>query len=400
MSLFISSKATGLPYNMVIKDGLVKKTLEPYTEDIAASHFGNLEIKNSIEPLLSLFECEISDIIPKQFYRSFQECKYSGDIPWSSVLPKKMYIKLLKGLLTEIQCSLKKVNNSLYPAFFYETNKIFNMLRPSYIDEFMCKEHLEEGDNHVLKSILAMAQDGCLRVPRYDRVSTKTGRLVIKDGPQVLTLKKDFRDIFKPSSSRNKLYEVDFVSLEPRVALSIAGTKSAVDDVYMSLVDAFDLNVSREAAKIAVLCSLYGAGNHHLNSILKKEGSNVNATTLLKKVKKHFNIAHLTSKLRDEASSGFITNCFGRPIEVDGQRDSILVNNFLQSSAADLALWGFVDFCESMNKMVRPMFVIHDALIFEAAPEHLGLITEYVDKGFKGLGTGTFPLKLTEFRNK
>lgn len=400
MSLFISSKATGLPYNMIAKDGLIKKTLEPYTEEAATSHFGNLEVNNSIEPLFSLFECGISDIIPKQFYRSFQECRYSGDVPWSSVLPKKMYIKLLKGLLTEIEHSLSKVNDSSYPAFFYETNKIFSMLKPSYVDELICKKHLEEGDNHVLKSIIAMTEAGRVRAPKYDRVSTKTGRLVIKDGPQVLTLKKDFRDIFKPSSSRNKLYEVDFVSLEPRVALSIANVESAGDDVYMSLVDAFDLNVSREAAKIAVLCSLYGAGNHHLNSILKKEGSSVNATTLLKKVKKHFNIASLTSKLRDEASSGFITNCFGRPIEIDGQRDSILVNNFLQSSAADLALWGFVDFCESMGEMVRPMFVIHDALIFEAAPEHLGLIAEYVDKGFNGLGTGTFPLKLTEFRNK
>lgn len=399
MSLFISKKATGLPYNMVVKDDLIKKTNEQYSEDMAASHFGDTVIRNSIEPLFSLFECELPELVPEQFQRSFRECQYSGDIPWSHVLPKKMYVKLLRNLIDAIHVGLNKINESAYPSFFYETNKIFDMLHPSYIDKRRCKSYLGEGDNHVLKSILKMAGGNEVPVPHYDRVSTKTGRLVIKGGPQVLTLKKDFRDIFIPSKPGNKLYEVDFVSLEPRVALNIAEVETT-GDVYLNLIDAFDLNVSREAAKIAVLCSLYGAGNHHLNAMLTKEGSGVKANTLLRRVKEHFKIASLTSKLRDEASSGFITNCFGRPIEVDGQRDSILINNFLQSSAADLALWGFVDFCESLGQAVRPMFVIHDALIFEAAPENLGLITEYVNKGFSGLGTGTFPLKLTEFSNK
>lgn len=399
MSLFISKKATGLPYNMIVKDGLIKKTYEEYSEDLASSLFGEFGTVCSIEPLFSLFECEVPEMIPEQFSRSFRECQYTGDIPWSYVLPKQTYVKLLRQLIEAIQSGLSKVQSSPYPAFFYETNKIFDLLRPSHVDKARCKSHLSEGDNHVLKSILGMAPEGVIPVPRYDRVSTKTGRLVIKEGPQVLTLKKDFRDIFVPSSPGNKLYEVDFVSLEPRVALNIAGVETA-GDVYLNLIDAFNLNVSREAAKIAVLCSLYGAGNHHLNSILAKEGSDVKASVLLKKVKEHFKIPSLTSKLRDEASSGFITNCFGRPIEVDGQRDSILINNFLQSSAADLALWGFVDFCESLQKVVRPMFVIHDALIFEASPEHLGSITEYVNKGFTGLGTGTFPLKLTEFSSK
>ena len=400
MSLFISKKSTGLPYNMVIKDGLLRKTHEEYTEDIATSHFGDVTVRSSIEPLFNLFECDIPDMIPEQFQRSFRECSYSNkDVPWSYVIPKKTYVKLLRKQIDSIQAALCKVQSSTYPAFFYETNKIFEYLRPSHVDKPKCKSYLLEGENHVLKSVLSMAEGNSVPVPCYNRVSTKTGRLVIKAGPQVLTLKKDFRDIFVPSTPGNKLYEVDFVSLEPRVALNIAGVKTP-GDVYMNLIDSFDLKVSREAAKIAVLCSLYGAGNHHLNSLLKSEGSDIKAVTLLKKVREHFKIAPLTSKLKDEASSGFITNCFGRPIEVDGQRDSILINNFLQSSAADLALWGFVDFCESLGRIVRPMFVIHDALIFEASPENIGQIAEYVNKGFTGLGTGTFPLKLTEFSNK
>ena len=69
----------------------------------------------------------------------------------------------------------------------------------------------------------------------------------------------------------------------------------------------------------------------------------------------------------------------------------------MQSSAVDIALLGFLDFCTKLKNIVDPLFIIHDALVFEADPKQLAHITEYVDKGFELKEVGNFPLKITEF---
>ena len=121
-----------------------------------------------------------------------------------------------------------------------------------------------------------MSKNSMLPVPAYDRVSTKTGRLTIKSGPQILTLKREFRSIFSPSSSKSKLFEIDFISLEPRVALNFANVHAS-NDVYLSFIQNSGINISRDAAKLAVLCSLYGAGETRLDALLRKETTEINS---------------------------------------------------------------------------------------------------------------------------
>ncbi len=392
MSLLINKDYLGFSHHALLDNGMLKWT----DKEEGDYYFGFEEEKaNSLEPLLHLWKSSISDFIPKEVKMSFKECGCDY-APWSLVIPSKRYKGLLAKFIDDATKALQQVEGDVYSTFFSETNELFSYLKGASISVEACNEYLSKNDNHVLKSITKMSSFGRLPIPKYNRVSTKTGRLTIKEGPQFLTLKKEHRSIFRPTNPANKLYEIDFISLEPRVASNIANRKTT-SDVYTSFVSASNINITREVAKLAVLCALYGAGESRLASVLKQDDVTITAKTLIKKVKEYFGISGLAKSLRLQAKCGHITNCFGRPIYVDDARDSILINNFLQSSAVDIALLGFLDFCTKLKNVVDPLFIIHDALIFEASPEHLKRINEYVDKGFELKEVGNFPLKITEF---
>lgn len=357
--------------------------------------YGFENVPHSIEPLLDLFVQKHPTLVPPEVLNSFKECGYNS-APWSKVIPPKKFKELFMKFVADLQRSLCVVGSSEYSGFFVETNRLFSYLVSSTVSKERCREHLKINDSHALKTILDMLKGTELPVPLYNRISTKTGRLTIKAGPQILTLNKEFRSIFIPSSRQNKLYEIDFTSLEPRVALNIAG-KSTGSDVYTSFSSDSGFDISRDVSKLAVLCALYGAGTAKLESVLRTNDHKMTASRLLREVKEYFQIHTLSRSLRSQASDGLITNCFGRPIIVDDARDSILVNNFLQSSATDIALLGFLDFCETLKDIIKPIFIIHDALIFEADPEQLGPVVEYVNSGFELKEMGNFPLKISEF---
>ena len=179
----------------------------------------------------------------------------------------------------------------------------------------------------------------------------RRARLTIKGGPQILTLNKEFRSIFSSRKAGGCLFEIDFVSLEPRVALNFAGVHAS-NDVYLSFLQDSNISVSRDTAKLAVLCSLYGAGNRRLDSLLQKEDTNILGSQLVKAVSKYFKLSSLKRFLSNQASDGMIQNYFGRPIEVDSARESILVNNYLQSTAADVAIAGFNFLCKEICEKV------------------------------------------------
>ena len=393
MSLLVHKSVTGLPYHAVLDGEKIKWVNE---QSGCTFSFGVPGSSNSIEPLFELFEVKVEKLVPDPFKRSFLECGYTKQVPWSFVIPKQEFKERLKAFVQSLQEGFEKVSSSSYAEFFIDTNELFQSMVPCKINKDRAEKYLLEGDNHVLKSMLDMSVENTLPIPVYNRVSTKTGRMVIKKGPQILTLKKEFRSIFVPRNPDNRLYEIDFVSLEPRVALNIA-KRNASSDVYSSFVEYSEANISRDTAKLAILCALYGAGKHRLDKLLKEDGSLMSASQLLFKVKKYFSIDNLSRSLVQESKSGKIANCFGRPIEVDDARNTMLINNFLQSSAVDVALLGFTDFCKRMGSIAIPLFIIHDALVFEASPEHIDTIAEYVNNGFDIKNMGNFPLKLTEF---
>jgi hypothetical protein len=392
MDLLVHNRVTGFRNLLLGKESFS-------WSDSSASEvtYGFTSDHRSVEPLFKLFNIEISPLAPEKYLKAMKAC--GVDIaPWNMVIPKKHFKQLFQRFVQDLQQGMSALDNLSYTEVYTESNKLFSRLAHSRVDLDMCKSILAKDENHILKSILGMSSSGYAPIPMYDRVSTKTGRLTIKAGPQVLTLKKEYRSVFIPSSPNTALYEIDFSSLEPRVASNLA-SRDVVQDVYTSFIKQAGLDVCRDVAKLAVLCSLYGASKYSLEKQLKNQKSNVTALQLMKSVKEYFCVDGLTGILRSQSrDKGVISNYFDRPIVVDDARDSILINNFLQSTAVDISLLGFEEFTRIFHNEVTPLFVIHDALIFEADPSKISRVNEYLYEGFKIKGLGNFPLKITELK--
>ena len=393
MDILIHKELLGMSTHALLKDSMLKWT------DVEECDFvyGDKHSPKSISPLLKLFDIEISSLVPESFKKAMAVCT-NNQPPWQLVMPKKLYSKNFKKMISDLIAAEQVIKKSNYTTVFQHSNSVMSLLKPAALDVDLCNRILKNEDNHIVRAILKGSEKGFCSIPIYDRVSTKTGRLTIKGGPQVLTLKKEYRSIFKPSSPTAKLYEIDFSSREPRVASNIA-KRSPGQDVYLSFMEYAGISITRDAAKLAVLCSLYGAGKYNLQSQLKKQNSDVTADFLIRKVKEYFQVPGLLASLKKQAKdSGMIENYFGRPIAVDDARDSVLVNNYLQSTAVDVSLLGFSEFCSALDGKISPLFIIHDALFFEAEDNYLGEVQHYLDSGFFCEGLGSFPLTITEFK--
>jgi len=390
LNILINKQITGFSHHILLNDGKIK-----WSDDLSEGHlkFGFENHESSIEPLLKLFEIALPDLIPQEYIKAMQVCG-ENQVPWAHVIPSKKFKKLTEKFINSLHESLCFLDNEQYTQFYIITNKLFSKFSPAKISSELSQNLLDSEESQGLKSIIQMSKDGMLEVPFYDRVSTKTGRLIVKSGPSILTLKKEYRSIFVPSSPDRVICEIDFTSLEPRIAANIANRK-VTKDVYASFIEQRKINVSREVAKLSILCALYGAGKAKLQEVLQQENNVISANKLIAEVKDFFELDKLTAYLKKQSSSG-LKNYFGRPLQVSDSRDALLINSFLQSTAADLAIMGFLDFCEVFQKRIKPLFIIHDALIFETAKDHLEEISQYADKGFVIDEVGNFPLKLKE----
>ncbi len=347
----------------------------------------------SVDQLLSLYNLDMPTVATEKF-RNAMSVVGAQNLPWQKIIPRKEYIKRFRAVVAKAQSAISVLQDNEYSGFFLKSNAVFSSLVPSHIDVDALDQQLAVNDVAALRSIKRMLSGSALPTPLYNRVKTKTGRLTITQGPQILTLKKEFRAMFKSSFKSGSLYEIDFVSLEPRVALNIADGDDRQDDVYKCFVDTHDLQITRDTAKLAVLCALYGAGTSKLTQVLKQDGSKMTARQLLSKISTFFGVNELISALKSQCKSGYITNYFGRPIEVDDARDSILVNNFLQSTASDLAIHAFSSFSEDKRFPALPVFLIHDALIVDVKSGDEAALEDYLKDGFIHEKLGRFPLKL------
>ena len=173
--------------------------------------------------------------------------------------------------------------------------------------------------------------------------------------------------------------------------------KDTKDDVYMQIADeVFENSVGRQTAKILTLGIIYGLSTNNLSEKLKIE--NLTAQRLSKKLKEYFKIADITKLLVSSARDGKINNMYGRELNVSGDPGYVLVNRFVQSSAADAALLAFAELfkqLQGVSRKILPIFLIHDAIIFDVPPEHLKTITEACYNGLNMPNLGvTFPVEI------
>ena len=80
----------------------------------------------------------------------------------------------------------------------------------------------------------------------------------------------------------------------------------------------------------------------------------------------YFGIASLQEKLElENSTNGFIKSYFGRNVILGNDRTYLLLNYYIQSTAVDAALFGFKNLVDSYKDKIKPLFLLHDALIAE-----------------------------------
>jgi len=350
----------------------------------------NISNPKSLRVLYKLNGIELNTEIPEQYVNSMRTIvgnQYSRDeVVWQWVLPKHVYSKFLSTLTQDIISNIKKVDTSYHETVFLSVSSLFESLQPPFVNILKLGQYQESemAANHsVLESFRPHRGYACERTV-YDRFGARTGRLTVTSGPEILTLKKEYRDILLSSYEGGKIYYVDFAGLEARAFLSVMGKSVETQDVYTEIADKFlKGKYRRNIVKLAVLALLFGLGIQHLQKMLG--GTKKEAEKFIFDVKTHFGVEILRQQLMTEwKDSGKIRNFYGRMINVP--EENTIINSFIQSTGVDITLLGFKQIADEIERkkiQIKPLMLLHDAMFLDVAPECISELPALCDVGAK-----------------
>ena len=326
----------------------------------------------------------------KKIYSTLRDQKETS-IPWHMILSGEALKEYVQRLLDQLWSFLNKWNDTYYMKSLIDNRSFLRSFKPAYVDLEKLSLYRSKERESQLRTFTPSSGEILERVV-YDQFGSQTGRLTVRSGPQILTLKKGLRDILKSRYKNGKVFEIDFVSMEPRVALSLVG-KSPGSDVYLSLSqDLFNNEYKREIIKLAVLSTLYGS-----KSLSGIEAEWQEKRNIQSKIREEFQIRKIENRLTEQIDKvGYIESPLGRRIFPKNKKKNILYNNFIQSAAADIALFAFNKMISSITEEISPVFVIHDAIIIDASEKACMEITKIssIDVDYEGIRIN-LPVKIS-----
>jgi len=296
--------------------------------------------------------------------------------------------------LNEAEDELTRLDSKLnYLNTLRQNQLIFKNLYPAKINGLSYKVFKELEKNETILSGLEKfrPKKGYCDQIKYNQTNTVTGRLTTtKDSPNILTLPARCRKIFESRwQQEGELLYIDFKTLEPRVIRKING-KEASDDIYLEIADMLDFEVDRIIIKRGIISTLYGSTS--TISGLSKERSDL----VLEATKNYFDLSAISKKASYVHDVGCRINFFGRPIwNIEEDQGNKIVNNFVQSTAVDVALSYFSKLCNLINlEKCKPIFIIHDALILDVRKDYIDTCKEIVQLGYTCPQLGHFPIDI------
>lgn len=310
-----------------------------------------------------------------------------------SVLPDHVIKKYNEDLISaenELKSKDSKLN---YINTFKKNQIIFENLNKAKINliSYRVFKELEKNET-ILSNLLSFKPtNGFADKAMYNQTSTVSGRLTDMSGcPKILTLPSRCRKIFESRWQRDgELLYVDFKNLEPRVIRKING-KEAGDDIYTEISKSLDFEVDRVIIKRGIISTLYGSSSQIKG--LSKDRSDL----VLNSTKEYFDLNNILEKASIINDIGCRNNYFGRPIwNIEETKENKLINNYIQSTAVDIALSYFSELCLKINlELCKPIFIIHDALILDVHNDYINDIMNILSKGYNCEKLGHFPVEI------
>lgn len=332
---------------------------------------GEREVKAaSLDDICTAFDVKLPDIIPPERAAAYRKYLGSNEIDWSLALGNKGLASELRRYRSEIIPLVEKMESTGYTETLISGRKILESLVPVKVDPVKVSSLIEAGEP--LESFVPSIGGYCDPI-RYTH-GTKTGRMRIESGPRVLTMSKSSRKVLVSRYPGGRVLSVDFVSLEPRLALFTVG-KTSRGDVYDEI--SRGSGEPRSKVKIATLSFLYGAAaTDGVGDRLKRQ------------VREYFKVSELHRRIEECGGS----NGYGRPLHVD--EDRLLIPHWVQSTAVDICLLGFSSLVKRLRGIADPLFLVHDALFLDVPADNISGLTEIISEGVMVSPYGSFPLSL------
>ena len=325
------------------------------------------------------------------------------NLPAFLLLSKEEYQTNLHRYMKEL-ISFFALNPATYFFdFFKKEVDLLEKMQGAYISEDLYHKYRIQ-DTQGLVSTFSPNRDGFAKPVKYDSFKSPTGRLVVTEGPHILTINKTYRNMVQTSFEKGAIVSIDYVALEPSVLLgrtsgalsnwlssTQGSTNSKPHDIYQQVADIlFQRNllrtpIDRSEAKSITLRTLYGAQEDLIGQILQGKSS-VPLHDFLFELRELFGINQLMNQLQSERrmrnnGGKYITNHFERRIPTEGVEDYKLVNYWTQSTAVDVALLGFASLIEDLNpEEVRPLFVLHDAIFLDVSLSAVSKLKSAINK--------------------
>jgi hypothetical protein len=199
-----------------------------------------------------------------------------------------------------------------------------------------------------------------------------TGRTKIIDGYNFLVMKKENRKNISSRYKNGRIYEIDIVSLEPRIACKVMRNEEYKDIYEHISKNIISKGYSRKNVKLGLISTLYGAKDETVKKLSGLDKSSV------ENIKEWFKVKELNRRLLHEYQiNQKITNYYGRNI----YSQNAIINHYIQSSSVDSAMLGFSNFLNSFTEGVNLIAIIHDAIIIDVHPDHFSKVenTYYIN---------------------
>lgn len=314
--------------------------------------------------------------VPERYVNVIQQL-VSGSrdvhVPWQYVLPQNEFKIFFKNVVQETMDTFSDLPFDYYEVAWMAGSRVFNSLRPAAVSVEKLQTYLDGlGSNAPGLESFRPKRSGFAHPVVYDRFATRTGRLTVIDGPNILVLKKSCRDIVESSFEDGIVVSLDFRALEARIVLAEALKYSDEDDIYQEISQKqFKGVLPRDVVKVAVLSELYGISRGALRSRLGVSEQKLD--TFIGVIRDYFKVEQLRTRLKTQVtSSGKMFNRFGRPLNIPEGQDNLLVNTYAQSSGVDVSLLGFDSVLSRLGtEGIRPLFVLHDAIILDIRSDRI-----------------------------
>lgn len=370
-SICVDSRVLGTKQHLLKSSGFSWASSVPKNAWYLSGHIKD-DYDMCLDTLLKLECVDLSIEPPERFVNAMKHMiSHSSDHwppPWQYVMPVKAHKEFTRSLIDSIDVAINEIDLSFYKAIWVPGNRVLQSLRSAHVSQADWEHYMSTGGGNVsaLKTFLPNP-NGELARTTYDRFRSRTGRLSVSSGPDILTLKREHRSILRSMyGPAGTICYLDFAALEARVLLYEAGHRCEDVDLYQYLNnELFGGREKRNNIKAAVISQLYGMSVSSLEKKLDIHGEDLK--TFVSKVKGYFNTKKLLKRVKTKfVKDGYIRNRYGRRVNIDEPLDHLFINSYAQSTGVDVAMLGFEKIINDLKDLrARPLFLLHDAIVID-----------------------------------